>query len=53
MSLAVIAALPFLGALTPALTQRFGRGVATVTVALFTATALALILRHVPAILAG
>ncbi|MDP1575881.1 MAG: monovalent cation/H+ antiporter subunit A, partial [Cypionkella sp.] len=53
MSLALIAALPFLGALTPALTQRFGRSIATVTIAVFTATALALILQHLPAIMAG
>ena len=53
MSLALIAALPFLGALTPAITQRFGRGIATLTVALFTAAALALILQQLPAILAG
>ena len=53
MSLALIAALPFLGAVTPALTQRFGRAIATLIVALFTATALALILQHLPAILAG
>lgn len=53
MSLALIAALPFLGALTPAITQRFGRYTATLTVALFTAVALALILQHLPAVLAG
>ena len=53
MSLALIAALPFLGALTPALTHRFGRSIATATVALFTAAALLLILQHVPAIMAG
>ncbi|MFC3183039.1 monovalent cation/H+ antiporter subunit A [Cypionkella sinensis] len=53
MSLALIAALPFLGALTPALTERFGRSIATGTVALFTAAALLLILQHVPAIVAG
>ncbi len=53
MSLALIAALPFLGALAPAFTQRFGRAFATLIVALFTATALALILQHLPAILAG
>lgn len=53
MSLALIAALPFLGALTPGLTQRFGRSIATLTVALFTAMALALILQHLPAIMAG
>ncbi len=53
MSLALIAALPFLGALTPALTQRSGRGLATLIAALFTATALALILQHLPAIMAG
>ena len=53
MSLALIAALPFLGALTPALTRRLGRGMATLMVALFTATALVLILQHLPAIIAG
>ena len=53
MSLALIAALPFLGALTPALTQRFGRSIATLTVALFTAAALARILNHLPAIIVG
>ncbi|MDB5664321.1 monovalent cation/H+ antiporter subunit A [Cypionkella sp.] len=53
MSLALIAALPFLGALTPAITQRFGRSISTLSVALFTALALALILQHLPAIMAG
>lgn len=53
MSLALVAALPFLGALTPAIAIRFGRGTATLIAALFTAAALALILHHLPAILAG
>ena len=53
MSLALIAALPFLGALTPALTARFGRSFATAVAACFTATALGLILLHLPALLSG
>ncbi|GLS85788.1 monovalent cation/H+ antiporter subunit A [Cypionkella aquatica] len=53
MSLALIASLPFVAALTPALTQRFGRKIATLIVAAFTASALALILQHLPAIMAG
>jgi len=53
MSLALIAALPFLGALTPALTARFGRSFATAVAACFTAAALGLILWHLPALLSG
>jgi multicomponent K+:H+ antiporter subunit A len=53
MSLALIAALPFLGALFAALSIRAGRSVATLVAAAFTATALIAILMYLPQVLAG
>jgi multicomponent K+:H+ antiporter subunit A len=53
MSLALIAALPFFGAVFAALSIRAGRGMATLVAAAFTATALYGILRKVPQVLAG
>ena len=53
MSLALIAALPFLGALLPGLIARAGRDAATLVAALFTGLALLGIALHAPAVLAG
>ena len=53
MSPALIAALPFLGALVPGLLVRSGRGVAACACALFTLTALIGLCLHAPAVLAG
>lgn len=53
MSLAFIAALPFLGALFAALTIPLGRSAATLVAAAFTATALAGVLAYLPQVLAG
>ncbi len=53
MTLALIAALPFLGALLPGFAIRAGRSAATAAVAAVTALALALILGHAPAVLRG
>jgi multicomponent K+:H+ antiporter subunit A len=53
MSPALIAALPFLGALLPGLAARLGRGPAALAAGAVTALALAGLLSHAPAILAG
>jgi len=53
MSPALIAALPFLGALLPGLAVRFGRGAAALAAGAASALALAGLLSHVPAVLAG
>jgi multicomponent K+:H+ antiporter subunit A len=53
MSPALIAALPFLGALFPGLAARFGRGPAALVAGIATALALAGLLAHAPAVLAG
>ena len=53
MSPALIAVLPFLGALLPGLLVRSGRGVAACACALFTLTALIGLCLHAPAVLAG
>ena len=53
MSLALIAALPFIGALVAALASRFGRTAATLAASACTATALAAILAYLPQVLAG
>jgi multicomponent K+:H+ antiporter subunit A len=53
MSPALIAALPFLGALFPGLAARFGRGPAALVAGMATALALAGLLGHAPAVLAG
>ncbi|WP_225029182.1 monovalent cation/H+ antiporter subunit A [Xinfangfangia pollutisoli] len=53
MSPALIAALPFLGALFPGLAARFGRGPAALIAGLATALALAGLLSHAPQVLAG
>ena len=53
MSLALIAALPFLGALLPGLTMRAGRNACAVAAGAITALALLLIMLHAPAVLAG
>ncbi len=53
MSLALIAALPFLGALLPALMIRAGRDAATLSTAAATGLALLLVLVRAPAVLHG
>jgi multicomponent K+:H+ antiporter subunit A len=53
MSLFLIAALPFLGALLPGLTIRAGRSACAVASAVFTALALFGVLQHAPAVMAG
>jgi multicomponent K+:H+ antiporter subunit A len=53
MSPALIAALPFLGALFPGLAARFGRGPAALVAGMATALALAGLLAHAPSVLAG
>ncbi|MBC7158255.1 MAG: monovalent cation/H+ antiporter subunit A, partial [Rhodobacteraceae bacterium] len=53
MSLALIAALPFLGALLPGLMIRAGRNVAATMTGAVTALALTLLLTHAPAVLRG
>lgn len=53
MSPVLIAALPFLGALLPGLAGRLGRGATALAAGLATALALAGLLSHAPAILAG
>ncbi|MDP3263555.1 MAG: monovalent cation/H+ antiporter subunit A [Tabrizicola sp.] len=53
MSLALIAALPFLGALLPGLTIRLGRNACALATGLVTATALLLLAFHAPAVLRG
>ncbi len=53
MSPALIAALPFLGALFPGIAARFGRGPAALVAGMATALALAGLLSHAPAVLAG
>ena len=53
MSLAVLAALPFLGALLTGLTIRLGRNACAASAILVTAAALGLVLSHVPAVLQG
>ena len=53
MSLALIAALPFLGALLPGLMIRAGRTPCAITTGAFTALALLGLLLHLPAVMAG
>ena len=53
MSLALIAALPFLGALLPGLLIRAGRNACATVTGLVTATALLGILLHAPAVMRG
>ena len=53
MSLALIAALPFLGALLPGLLIRSGRGVAAMASASATLVALIGLVLHIPAVLSG
>ncbi|SDW21524.1 monovalent cation/H+ antiporter subunit A [Roseicitreum antarcticum] len=53
MSLALIAALPFLGALLPGLMIRAGRNVCALVTGAFTALALLGVLLHAPAVLRG
>jgi multicomponent K+:H+ antiporter subunit A len=53
MTLALIAALPFLGALLPALFPRIARGPLTILTASFTALALFLVAREIPGVLSG
>ncbi|MGB8811882.1 MAG: monovalent cation/H+ antiporter subunit A [Paracoccaceae bacterium] len=53
MSLALIAALPFLGALLPGLMIRFGRNACAGVAGVVTALALLLVLRHAPAVVRG
>ncbi|GHC47493.1 monovalent cation/H+ antiporter subunit A [Neogemmobacter tilapiae] len=53
MTLALVAALPFLGALMPALFPRLGRGPLTLLTASFTALALILVARDIPAVMSG
>jgi multicomponent K+:H+ antiporter subunit A len=53
MSLALIAALPFLGALLPGLLERAGRDVCAGATGLVTLTALVGLLTHAPAVMAG
>ncbi len=53
MSLALIVALPFLGALLPGLMIRAGRNAAATTTGAVTAVALLLLLSHAPAVLRG
>ncbi|MBN8631529.1 MAG: monovalent cation/H+ antiporter subunit A [Rhodobacterales bacterium] len=53
MSLALIAALPFLGAVLPAIAIRHGRNAAALAAGAVTLTALLLLSFHIPAVLAG
>ena len=53
MSPALIAALPFLGALLPGLAERMGRGASALAAALASALALAGLVGHAPAVLRG
>ena len=53
MSLAIIAALPFLGAVLPGLAIRWGRNACAVAAGLVTALCMALLAPMVPAVLAG
>ena len=53
MSPALIAALPFLGALLPGLLIRSGRGVAAMASASATLVALIGLILHIPAVLSG
>ncbi|WP_128515277.1 monovalent cation/H+ antiporter subunit A [Tabrizicola thermarum] len=53
MSLALIVALPFLGALLPGLMIRAGRNAAATTTGAVTAVAFLLLLSHAPAVLRG
>ncbi len=53
MSPALIAALPFLGALLPGLAMRAGRSAAALAAALATALALFGLLSHAPAVISG
>ncbi len=53
MSLALIAALPFLGALLPGLMIRAGRNACALTTGAFSALALILLALHAPAVLRG
>lgn len=53
MSLALIAALPFLGALLPGLTIRAGRSACALGAGVFTALALGMVALHAPAVLRG
>ncbi|RYI18947.1 MAG: monovalent cation/H+ antiporter subunit A, partial [Acetobacteraceae bacterium] len=53
MSLALIAALPFLGAVLPGLTIRAGRRICAVTTGAVTLLTLVLLLSKAPAVLAG
>jgi len=53
MSLALIAALPFLGALLPGLAIRYGRNASAASAFAFTALALAMIGAHAPSVLQG
>ncbi|WP_430463388.1 monovalent cation/H+ antiporter subunit A [Tabrizicola sp.] len=53
MNLALIAALPFLGALLPALTIRTGRNACATVTGSFTALALLGVLLHLPAVMRG
>ena len=53
MSLALIAALPFLGALFAGITIRWGRSVCAVGAAVFSALALGMVAQHAPAVLRG
>ena len=53
MSLALIAVLPFLGALLPGLMIRLGRNACALATGLVTATALLLLALHAPAVLRG
>jgi multicomponent K+:H+ antiporter subunit A len=53
MSLALIAALPFIGALLPGLTIRAGRDACALACGLVTLLALVLLARHVPTVLPG
>lgn len=53
MSLALIAALPFLGAILSGLTIRFGRNACAFAVFAVTAMALTMVCAHTPSILAG
>ena len=53
MSLALIAALPFLGALLPGLTIRYGRNASAASAFMVTALALAMIAAQAPSVLQG
>ena len=53
MSLALIAALPFLGALLPGLMIRAGRNACAASAGAVSLLALLLLARHAPAVLSG